>query len=288
MKVSFALFAVLFLQNIFNTQCSADFLNIETFRHAIQPQFVLFYAPWCSHCKELLPTWNQLADKSHEQNKWNNMKITKVNCIEETAFCSAQNIVAYPTMKLFHDGDMTRFDGRRSVGELAVFIEQVLNYKVHIDEEEGLLTLTSENFDAHIKQGVGLHFVDFYAPWCIHCKRFEPTWKAIAKHYEDNPDITIGKVDCTIETSKCRKWGVDKFPTLAMFQDGHQVDTYKGSRDIEAVKTYISDMLYQRGLRVDSARESEKIKEPPINPDEPVHVQQDMIVDFDSDEDAIV
>jgi hypothetical protein len=31
-------------------------------------------------------------------------------------------------MKLFHDGDMTRFDGRRSLGELAVFVEQVLNY----------------------------------------------------------------------------------------------------------------------------------------------------------------
>lgn len=66
------------------------------------------------------------------------------------------------------------------------------------------------------------------------------------------------------------------------------MDTYKGSRDIEAVKTYINDMLYQRGLGVDSARESEKIKEPPINPDEPVHVQQDMLINFDSDEDAIV
>ncbi len=30
-------------------------------------------------------------------------------------------------MRLFHDGDMTRFDGRRSLSELEVFIEQVLN-----------------------------------------------------------------------------------------------------------------------------------------------------------------
>jgi thiol:disulfide interchange protein len=39
--------------------------------------------------------------------------------------------------------------------------------KVPIKEEEGLLTLTNENFAAHIKQGVGIHFVDFYAPWCV-------------------------------------------------------------------------------------------------------------------------
>ena len=30
-------------------------------------------------------------------------------------------------------------------------------------------------------------------------------------------------MDCTVETSKCRKWGVDSFPTLTMFQDGQKV-----------------------------------------------------------------
>ena len=37
--------------------------------------------------------------------------------------------------------------------------------KINIQEEEGLLTLTNENFDVHIKQGDGFHFVDFFAPW---------------------------------------------------------------------------------------------------------------------------
>ena len=31
------------------------------------------------------------------------------------------------------------------------------------------------------------------------------------------------QVDCTVETAKCRKWGVDSFPSLIMFQDGHKV-----------------------------------------------------------------
>lgn len=37
--------------------------------------------------------------------------------------------------------------------------------KVNVIEEEGLLTLTTEYFNIHIKEGIGLHFVDFYAPW---------------------------------------------------------------------------------------------------------------------------
>ncbi|XP_028406024.1 thioredoxin domain-containing protein 5-like [Dendronephthya gigantea] len=278
MKKIVTFVTLLVAHNISNAQNSADFLNVETFAQVIQPQFVLFYAPWCSHCKQLLPTWNELADKSRNQNKWNKMKISKVNCIEETAFCSDQNIVAYPTMKLFHKGDMRRYDGRRSLGQLEIFIDNVLNNKINILEEEGLLTLTNENFDVHIKQGDGLHFVDFYAPWCIHCKQFEPTWKAIAKHYQNNPDITIGKVDCTIETSKCRKWGVDSFPTLTMFQDGKKLDTYKGSRDIEAVKSYINNMLYQHNIK-DNMKESVETPSA-LNTEEDVYLQSD-------DQDAI-
>ena len=56
---------------------------------------------------------------------------------------------------------------------------------------------------------------------------------------------------------------------------------YKGSRDIESVKTYISDMLYQHGLKVemDSIQESEKTQEPDV-------VHSDMFAD--PNKDAIV
>lgn len=30
-------------------------------------------------------------------------------------------------MKLFHNGDMRRYDGRRSLGQLEIFIDNVLN-----------------------------------------------------------------------------------------------------------------------------------------------------------------
>jgi thiol-disulfide isomerase/thioredoxin len=42
-----------------------------------------------------------------------------------------------------------------------------------------VVTLTSRDFDATIKNGE-VWFVEFYAPWCGHCKRLESTWEELA------------------------------------------------------------------------------------------------------------
>ncbi|XP_046863110.1 thioredoxin domain-containing protein 5-like isoform X2 [Xenia sp. Carnegie-2017] len=275
MKKYLHLLSVLFFYDILETRGFADFLNVQTFRRIGKPQFVLFYAAWCKPCKQLLQTWNQLADKYHQEYSWKKVQIQKVNCLEDTEFCSSENIVAYPTMKLYHNGDMTRFDGRRNLHEFELFIDQTLNYNINIHEENGLLTLTRENFDAHIKQGNGLHFIDFYAPWCIHCRRFEPTWKVIAEYYKDNEAITIGKIDCTKETDICKKW---------------ELDTYDNSRDIESLKSYIHQMLQQQDLMNDSPTPSpDNVIHIGTNPyEEPAQDEGDVLKVKDSTFDALV
>ena len=48
---------------------------------------VLFYADWCGHCKNLMPTWNSLS-KSLPADKIN---IIKISCVDKEQQCNGIN-----------------------------------------------------------------------------------------------------------------------------------------------------------------------------------------------------
>ena len=59
------------------------------------------------------------------------------------------------------------------------------------------------------------------------------------------------------------------------------MDQYTQSRDIETVKKYINDMLYQHSMEIDKKSFTET--EPSINPDESTNIESDSSMEFDDD-----
>ena len=95
--------------------------------------------------------------------------------------------------------------------------------------EDYVLALTSDNFTEFVSTSE-LALVEFYAPWCGHCKRLAPDYAFAAKELKLRHKITLAKVDATEETSLAKTFGVDGYPTLKVFRFGKDYE-YKGPRN---------------------------------------------------------
>lgn len=85
--------------------------------------------------------------------------------------------------------------------------------------------------------------VEFFAPWCGHCKNLAPVYEEVGTNFEYAKDkVTIAKVDADAEKDLGRRFGVQGFPTLKWFDGKKDVpEDYKGGRDLESLSTFITD-----------------------------------------------
>jgi len=110
-------------------------------------------------------------------------------------------------------------------------------------EGEDVLVLTEKTFDDVVNKGE-LTLVEFFAPWCGHCKSLAPAYAEAATELKSlDPSIILATMDATAEASVARRFGVSGYPTLKVFRKG--VDSeYKGPRDAKGIVSY---MLKQVG-----------------------------------------
>jgi len=66
--------------------------------------------------------------------------------------------------------------------------------------------VTDANFDAILSKSKDPLFLEFYAPWCGHCKALAPKWKNVASELKGR--VRVGAVNCDENRETCGKYGV--------------------------------------------------------------------------------
>jgi protein disulfide-isomerase A6 len=114
--------------------------------------------------------------------------------------------------------------------------------------DKDVIVLTDENFDDVVLNSKDLWLVEFYAPWCGHCKNLEPEWSKAATELKGK--VKLGKVDATVHGRLAQRYSVQGYPTIKVFppgEKGSKVENYEGQRDSSAIVTYSLDQLEKYG-----------------------------------------
>jgi protein disulfide-isomerase-like protein len=98
--------------------------------------------------------------------------------------------------------------------------------------------LTAKGFRKRVLGAREPWMVEFYAPWCGHCKALVPEYEKAAKSRQE---LHFGAVDADSERDLGGQYGVQGFPTLKIFLPGGKVRDYEGQRTAGAMSKALKE-----------------------------------------------
>ncbi|KAL5794194.1 hypothetical protein ACOSP7_002788 [Xanthoceras sorbifolium] len=207
---------------------------------------VEFFAPWCGHCKALTPIWEKAATVLKGV-----VTVAALDADAHQSLAQEYGIRGFPTIKVFAPGKPpVDYQGARDVKPIAEFalqqikalLKERLNGKAaggssDKSESNASVELNSSNFDELVLKSKELWVVEFFAPWCGHCKKLAPEWKRAANNLKGK--VKLGHVDCDSEKSLMSRFNVQGFPTILVFgADKDSPIPYEGARTASAIESF--------------------------------------------------
>jgi thioredoxin 1 len=86
--------------------------------------------------------------------------------------------------------------------------------------------ITDATFEAEVLRSPILTIIDFWAEWCMPCKRIAPILEELAA--ENAGKLKLTKLDVDSNPQTPEKYGITGIPTLLVFRNGKLEDTIVG------------------------------------------------------------
>lgn len=167
-------------------------------------------------------------------------------------------VKGFPTIKIFggNKNSPSEFSGQRTASS---FVDQALaeatkKAKASLGGGGGgsssggsgksdVVELTDANFDKLVLGSDDVWLIEFFAPWCGHCKNLAPHWEKAATELKGK--IKLGALDATVHQAKAQEYGVSGYPTIKYFaagaKDKSSVKDYDGGRTASDIVNWAQD-----------------------------------------------
>ncbi|KAG9459585.1 hypothetical protein H6P81_004093 [Aristolochia fimbriata] len=240
--LAFGTIALLFLSAFADDTVVLTESNFEDEVGQDRGALVEFYAPWCGHCKKLAPEYEKVAS-SFKKSK--SVLIGKVDCDDQKNLCSKNGVTGYPTIKWFPAKSLEpkKYEGARTAEALVEFVNTEGGTNVKLATiPSSVVVLTAESFDQVVLDESKDVLVEFYAPWCGHCKNLAPTYEKVASVFKNDEDVVIANLDADKYKDLAEKYGVSGYPTIKFFPRANKAgEDYEDGRDLEDFVNFINE-----------------------------------------------
>jgi protein disulfide-isomerase-like protein len=122
--------------------------------------------------------------------------------------------------------------------------------------QAGVVDLDDSNFTSFLAQHP-YTLVEFYAPWCGHCKALAPEYEKLGELAEGK-QFTIAKVDATVAEKSAGGYEVEGYPTIKFIANGFPID-YKGGRNANDMLEWLESFFTSKIEALTEVQVKEKI-----------------------------
>jgi len=207
---------------------------------------VMFYAPWCGHCKAAKPEYTSAAKILKDENI--DGVLAAVDADQHSELGKRFGVTGYPTIIYFKDGkEAFKYTEGRKEKDFVSFMKDPKEpppppppEPAWSETSSDVVHLTAENFNKVVKAKKSHVLVMFYAPWCGHCKKAKPEYVEAAAALAENKKIKMAAIDCTVHGSICSEHDVKGYPTIKYFANGKYVAEYDATRTKDGFVEYLT------------------------------------------------
>ena len=103
------------------------------------------------------------------------------------------------------------------------------------------IDLNKELFEKYTKDENKPVLVDFWAPWCVYCRRIGPGLNILAEEYKDIIEIT--KINIDDEQEIAIKEQIEVIPTLVIYKGGQALASLVAPESKAQIEVFIKETL---------------------------------------------
>jgi len=108
-------------------------------------------------------------------------------------------------------------------------------------QEGDVVVLVGKSFNDIVLDPTKDVLVEFYAPWCGHCKKLAPIYDELAANLKHNTNLVIAKMDST--ANEVESVSVQGFPTIKFWPANNKSNPmdFNGDRTVEGFTKFLKE-----------------------------------------------